>query len=286
MRAHSLFVVFLAAVGLCAFVSLGVAGWSYYLTPFSQRPFTPEYSSFKPSGTYSHGLGIIGSLLIIVGVSTYSTRKRVRALSNSGRISTWLEVHIFLCLLGPILVLYHTTFKIGGVATISFWTMMSVALSGIVGRFLYVHIPRNLKGMALSEAEISSQLSMMGDDLKSSPIGARLVGLIDESLERLKKPENLGQTLMAFLELEKIKRTTRKKIRQIVAQSGVDVQTAARIQYAALERASLRQKSALLKQAEAIFHYWHVIHLPFSIIMFLTLAMHVTVVLLLGYRWL
>jgi hypothetical protein len=33
------------------------------------------------------------------------------------------------------------------------------------------------------------------------------------------------------------------------------------------------------------FYYWHAIHFPFSIIMFLTLAAHVTVAILLGYTW-
>jgi hypothetical protein len=141
--AHKVFVAFLFITSISAVLVIGVRGFHYYATPIPQRPFLADYETMKPSGTYSHGLGIIGSTMIIVGVTMYSTRKRVRALWNLGKLSRWLEVHIFLCLLGPILVLFHTTFKAGGIAAVSLWCMLSVAASGVVGRFLYVQIPRN-----------------------------------------------------------------------------------------------------------------------------------------------
>ena len=133
------------------------------LTPLAERPFREDYGTMKPSGNYSHGLGIVGSLMIIIGVTTYSTRKRVRRLWNIGRLSLWLEFHIFLCLLGPILVVYHTTFKAGGIASITLWTMLSVVASGVIGRFLYVQIPRNMKGAELTEQEIAGELDRLAE---------------------------------------------------------------------------------------------------------------------------
>ena len=125
-------------------VALNFHGMEYYTTPMEERPFHDDHDTIKPSGYFSHGLGILGTVLIIIGVTMYSTRKRIRALWKIGRLSRWLEFHIFLCLLGPILVVYHTTFKAGGIAAISLWCMISVAASGVVGRFLYVLIPRNI----------------------------------------------------------------------------------------------------------------------------------------------
>jgi hypothetical protein len=34
-----------------------------------------------------------------------------------------------------------------------------------------------------------------------------------------------------------------------------------------------------------IFHYWHVVHLPFSVIMFVILLIHVAVTVAFGYTW-
>jgi hypothetical protein len=154
--AHGVFVAFLAFVVVTAVIAIGVHGFGYYTTSIPERPFLPAYSTMKPSGPYSHGLGIVGASMITIGVTMYSTRKRVKRLWNLGKLSRWLEVHIFLCLLGPLLVVYHTTFKAGGIAAISLWCMLSVAASGIIGRFLYVQIPRNIKGNELSEQEIGS----------------------------------------------------------------------------------------------------------------------------------
>ncbi len=47
------------------------------------------------------------------------------------------------------LVLYHTAFKFGGIVSVSFWSMVLVVLSGVVGRFIYVQIPRTIQGQEL-----------------------------------------------------------------------------------------------------------------------------------------
>jgi len=155
--AHRFFVIFLVAIGVLAFIAAGIHGFDYYTTPQSERAFRSDYDEMKPSGYFSHGLGNIGATMITVGVAHYSSRKRIRAFWNLGRLSSWLEFHIFLCLVGPVLVIYHTTFKAGGIAAISLWTMLSVAASGIVGRFLYVLIPRNIKEGQLSSQQINEE---------------------------------------------------------------------------------------------------------------------------------
>ena len=67
---------------------------------------------------------------MLIGVGFYMARKRFRSLGRVGLLKHWLEFHIFLCSLGPVLVLYHTTFKFGGLVALSFWSMVAVFLSG------------------------------------------------------------------------------------------------------------------------------------------------------------
>ena len=90
-------------------------------------------------------MSVIGAAMIGIGVATYSSMKRFRKFWKPGRLSLWLGLHIFLCLLGPILVIFHTTFKARGMAAVSLWTMSSVWAGGMVGRFLSVQIPGNLQ---------------------------------------------------------------------------------------------------------------------------------------------
>ena len=282
---RTLLVSLFVFVGLVTTVSLVIIGWQYYLTPLDLRPFKSDYIIMKPSGFYGHGLGILGTLMVLIGVTIYSTRKRLRSLRSIGKLSRWLEIHIFLCTLGPVLIVCHTTFKVGGIAAIAFWTMLSVFTSGIIGRFLYVLIPRNLNGTQLTMEEITSEMQRLGTLLQGYAVGILLSTIIDKSFATLQPPRTFFQIFSTFIQLERIKIQTRTKIRAILSWSKISPVLAAQLRTTALSRAALLQKSLMLTQIERLFFYWHAIHLPFTIIMFITLAVHVTVVILLGYIW-
>ena len=50
-------------------------------------------------------------------------------------------------------------------------------------------------------------------------------------------------------------------------------------------RVLLRQRILLLDKIKALFHYWHVVHLPFSLVMFAILLIHIGVAIAFGYTW-
>ena len=52
-----------------------------------------------------------------------------------GSIRAWLEVHIFCGLVGPVLVTFHTSFKFNGLISVAYWSMVVVAVSGVIGRY-------------------------------------------------------------------------------------------------------------------------------------------------------
>ncbi len=282
---HRLFILFLFIVACSAALAVGMTGLDYYLTPVSERAFNPEHELLKASGAYGHGLGIVGASMIIVGVIMYSTRKRIRSLWNVGRLSTWLEIHIFLCLLGPVLVIYHTTFKESGIAAICLWSMLSVVASGLIGRFLYVLIPRNVKGSELTAAQINQQFDAQRDVLQQSDIGNQLIAFIDKSFAGIKRPSNISGTLALFFQLQRLKTQIKSFTRKRIKAEHFSRKTARQLSRLASSRATLIQRSVLLLQVEKMFYYWHAIHLPFTAIMFITLAVHIAVGLWLGYRW-
>ena len=132
--AHTVFIVLMGLTVIIVLVMLSYTGYNYYRTPLEERFFHPDHNSLKSSGIIGHGLGIAGTLFMIIGVSSYMARKRFRSWSKLGKLKHWLEFHIFLCTLGPIMVLFHTSFKFGGIVSISFWSMVAVFLSGVIGR--------------------------------------------------------------------------------------------------------------------------------------------------------
>lgn len=152
--------VVLAVLYIVAFAAMGhylYEGWSYYRTPLLDRPHHPAFWDLKPGGTYGHSFGVIGSALMIV-MLLYSVRKRAKPLQRAGAVGVWLDFHIFCGIVGPLLVILHSSFKVQGLVALSFWSMIAVALSGVVGRYLYRQIPRTRAGDELTLAEVEAEL--------------------------------------------------------------------------------------------------------------------------------
>lgn len=145
-------------------IKLSIDGYQFYQTPLELRFYHPDYKSLNASGTLGHGYGIIGTIIIAVGVFGYIYAKKTLRFEKVVRLKYLLEFHIFLCTIGPILILFHTTFKFGGVVSVGFWSMVLVVLSGVVGRYIYVQIPRSLDGKDLSIREIEASIQSMADE--------------------------------------------------------------------------------------------------------------------------
>ncbi len=151
---HRIFLIVLVLIVLFALIFLIYRGISYYNLTIDERIYHPDHKLLKPSGILGHGYGIIGSLIADHRSILIHGQKKIPFLSRVGLLKYWLEFHIFLCTLGPLLVLFHTAYKFGGLVAISFWSMVAVFLSGIIGRFIYLQIPRSIEGRELSLNEV------------------------------------------------------------------------------------------------------------------------------------
>lgn len=282
---HVLSLVLFVLIVVLAIVVLNYYGFTYYGLNIEERFYHPDHQLLKPSGVLGHGLGIIGSLLIITGVFMYMVRKRIARFSRIGVLKYWLEFHIFLCSLGPVLILFHTAFKFGGIVSISFWSMVAVVVSGIIGRFIYIQIPRTIEGRELSLLEVRDTKTDVGELLKkeynlneeSHQIIVSSVAGNSEStsglllIRLLKKMEQDRKTYKKIdfeLKRNKLSRTERKKIKRLVIHEIV-----------------LNRKIDRLNYMQKLFKYWHVAHLPFALVMLVILLIHVAVTIIFGYKW-
>jgi hypothetical protein len=193
----------------------------------------------------------------------------MRALQRIGQIRHWLEFHIFLCLLGPLLILYHTSFKIGGVVAVSFWSMVAVVLSGVAGRFIYIRIPRTIEGREMSLMEIRNLKRDLNNALSSAK------GLDEESLK------NIVEATEKYFRNRKGIRLTRKTIKR----SGIRWSERRKIMALVRREISLNRRIDRLQLMQNLFKYWHVAHLPFALIMIVIMLVHVAASIVFGYTW-
>lgn len=248
-------------------IYLAFTGYSYYSLPLEERFYHPRHNWFKPSGLFGQGLGVIGTFLILFGVSIYILHKRYNILGKWVRLKYLLEFHIFLCTLGPILVLFHTGFKFGGIVSIAFWSMIAVVASGVVGRFIYIQIPRTIEGRELSLQEVKNMKTDVSNVLKEkykmNPVSIQL-------FLNFTKTDNSTtlRTLDKVLRSNNLQRTDRISILKMVKN----------------ER-KLSRRINRLEVMKKWFKYWHVAHMPFALIMLVIVVIHIVVAITFGYKW-
>ncbi len=284
--AHRIYVGTLASIVLLTFLFLLVKGIPYYMTSIEERFYHPDHAWFKPSGVFGHGLGIVGTLLILIGVFGYQAKKRFRWLTTRfGRLKYWLEFHIFLCSLGPVMILFHTAFKFGGIVSVSFWSMVAVVASGIIGRFIYVQIPRTIEGRELSLQELQSMKANLSEVLNSvHRLNEESVQVISASVQAQASTTSgglLGRMWNQYFEDKK----TLRNVRQALFANEVpkaDVRQVARL---VSNEITLNRRIERLQLMRKLFRYWHVAHLPFALIMLIIMVIHVVVTLMMGARW-
>jgi hypothetical protein len=282
---HRIYLASLVTIVFIVFIILIYNGISYYSSGIEERVYHPDHSLLRPSGLIGHGIGIAGTMFIIIGVSSYMARKRYRFLSRIGILKHWLEFHIFLCTLGPILVLFHTSYKFGGLVAVSFWSMVAVFLSGIIGRFIYLQIPHTIEGRELSLNEVREMKTDVAVVLRNSyKLDEDTYNLLVDSIKkkvglyrknaivryignyfRDKKTLNIVKRLLKYSEL------TAPEKKMILGLIKDDI--------------NLNQKIERLDTMQNMFKYWHVIHSPFALVMLVIMLIHVSVTIVFGYRW-
>jgi len=279
---HNIYVGTMVSIAMVITAYLAFVGYSYYNVPLEERFYHPQHEWFKPSGPFGHGLGIAGTFMILFGVGIYIARKRYNFLSRFIRVKYLLEFHIFLCTLGPILILFHTAFKFGGIVSIAFWSMVAVVLSGVIGRFVYIQIPRTIEGRELTLSEVKTMKMKLSAAINNS-LG------IDEGLKTLimafTSHNDQGSERTGFVAQYLENKRAIGSINKSMKAKKVHHKQRASVIRLLREEITLSYKIKRLQTMQRLFKYWHVAHLPFALIMAIILIIHVAVTLSFGYKW-
>jgi pheromone shutdown protein TraB len=266
---HTIYLWSMASIVIAVTFYLAYTGYSYYSTPLEERFYHPSHNWFKPSGLFGQGLGVIGTFLIFFGVSIYIAHKRYRILGKWVRLKYLLEFHIFLCSLGPVLILFHTAFKFGGIVSIAFWSMVAVVASGVIGRFIYLQIPRTIEGRELSLKEVKDTKT----DVET--IMSTKYGLDSDSI----------QLFTSFSNSRSSESPSLSQLKKALSANNVVTSERQSILRMLKKERSLSRKIARLERMKKLFRYWHVAHMPFALIMLVIVMVHVVVAFTFGYRW-
>ncbi len=279
------------AIYLLSFViliALFVEAYSYYSTPYAERPRHEDYRVFKPAGSRGLTYGIVGSAMMLL-MLVYSLQKRLNFFGKNRTLRPFLAFHIYMGVIGPLFIVLHTSFKVQGLVAISFWSMVAVALSGYFGRYLYRQIPRNIQDNELSLSEMEESLEAQTRRLKERfAIEEEKLKFLYTLFEKELEPRGKG-TVMSVLRLlfddirrPVIKSRIRRRLTETLNLGGESFEE---LYNQLFRRALLHRKIAALADVQRVFHYWHVIHKPFAIIMYIIMFIHIGVAVWTGYGW-
>lgn len=111
-----------------------------YLVAYRQAGAFPA-----ASGLVGHGIGVVGFILMLMTEVLYSIRKQLTD-ARWGSMAAWLRFHMVTGMVGPYMVLLHTSMRFQGLAGVATLLTVVTVISGVVGRYVYTAVPHEIDG--------------------------------------------------------------------------------------------------------------------------------------------
>jgi hypothetical protein len=241
----------------------------------------------RPSGPLGIGLGIV-AFAMFVFLWLYPLRKTVRWLAWTGSVGAWLRVHIAAGLAVPIFAAVHAGWRFDGLIGLGYFAMLLVAMSGIVGRYLYTRIPRGRTGAELGREEVANERRRLITEIalatRRDPLMVERALAVDVgSFQGLGPFATVRRMIADDVERARAVRRLRDSWRRPGAgQAPVDPRALARALALARRELALAQQARILDATRSVFGLWHVVHRPFAFTALIAVGVHVVVALLVG----
>ena len=247
---------------------------------------------FTAGDDIGYWLGVAGGVMLVL-LFSYPLRKRFRFAQNWGKAKWWFLVHMLLGVGGPMLILVHSTFQVRSLnAAAAFYSMVIVALSGVVGRFFYSRVNRGLHGersdlralqerSGLHQKEAYSRLQFAPD------VERRLVAFGQHEVSA--RPGLWACVRRVFWlpvaqwwTYRQCVQALQAPLASLASQGGWTAKTREKHLHLA-SKLVRRYLNAVVRVAqftayERLFSLWHVAHIPFVYLLVLSAIVHVVAV--------
>jgi hypothetical protein len=247
---------------------------------------------FEAGDDTGYWIGVAGGCMMLL-LFSYPLRKHFSFARNWGRVKWWFLVHMILGVGGPVLILLHSTFRVGSLnAAVALYSMVIVALSGVVGRFLYARVNRGLRSEQASLQDLQTRAGLAQEDARSRLAFAPLV---EEKLAAFEQNEINAepnwftytrqvmwlpiQQWMTYrhcaLELQRVLNSLALRGKW----SGKDlVRRKKHAKKLVDQYLNAVTRVAQYKAYERLFSLWHVAHIPFVYLLVISAVVHVVAV--------
>jgi len=231
-----------------------------------------KFLSPQPGKPLSYALGWIGFCVMALG-NLYIIRKRVHSLQSWGSLQGWLNWHIFFSMLGPTFILFHSNFKVSGLVSISFWSMVMSFSSGIVGRYFYMQLLQAKPVLKLRidhlEKAFDQYVQLSGNRI---PMQALMMAKANAFVMAggVQGPELQRLGLLGFLF-----KSMSGELRMATSLPPTPWRESKQFRIKLREWAILRRRLLSMHFYQILFGYWRTFHSPFAIWMYVVAIIHI-----------
>lgn len=272
---------FMAAMFCLAISFVLFVGWRLRTTEL----ITAEYGT-------GHILGIVGTLFMLL-LMIYPARKRFSTLAVIGSVKMWFRIHMILGIIGPVCILFHATFRLGSLnSNVALFTMLTIAASGIFGRYAYIKIHDGLYGQRITLVQLIDRFNCARKEVTNqfAPVPEIREELLSVAAEVLKPCTSLSESVRRLcyvkyrrpLVLWKITHVANTHLKNSTVNSGwthtVKRNMRARIKLQANLFLDQVVGFAQFVFFERVFAIWQVLHIPSSYILALVVLVHIIAV--------
>ncbi len=295
-RGHKIRIFLGWMLALAVVLVIAGYGFNYYTLSSADRPFSPKHEILRPSGTIGIKLGMLGVFLFFL-IYLYPLRKKWGWLARQGNSRHWLDFHVILGSVAPVIIAFHSSFKFGNIAGMAFWSMFCVTLSGFVGRYLYAQIPRRVNAAELSMKDLVEMEESMRARLAEQKLtfGSRLEALynLPSREEVTNMPMLVALARMIWIDVKRPLHLSLLRLQAtgigswIISLGGLRRTQDTKLELAvdvARKQAALSKRILFLSRTQQVFHMWHIIHRPFSYAFAILAIIHIGIALSMGYR--
>ena len=259
-------------------IILSVLGWASYEAAYGKY--------YTPRSNFGFYLGVVGTVMMLL-LLAYPLRKHVPWMQRWGALKNWFRIHMIMGIVGPTLILFHSTFHIRSTnAAVALFSMLGVVISGIIGRFVYTKIHYGLYGRRATLEKIKAEFAGHSNDAKSRLHFAPRVEQWLQSFERdsmqldrsftshLFSPLTIGskRIILTFRCARELRKTLKTERHPEFPGGASDA-----IQWASSYLKEC-ERVAEFSTYERFFALWHVLHIPLIYILAASTVFHIMAV--------
>jgi len=245
-----------------------------------------------PDRGVGYWLGITGGSMMLL-LLIYSARKRARWLRWLGGIPAWFRIHMVLGVSGPVLVLFHANFRLGATnSNVALISMLLVAGSGVVGRYIYTRMHARLDGRQDSLEELQAVAAEIRAQTTHLAFLPGVLDAIDRAEQRLVNPPTgrVGRFLHVFtaggraaLARWRLHRVIKRAVSRAASHESASIaihahRIGATVQSYADRRLDAARRVAEYRLFARLFSFWHVLHIPLFFTLLFAAIAHVVAV--------